>query len=94
MLARSVLHQAGVGEYDGVHFQRCGCIERLQPTFPAARLRVGVDRQQHLRASAVGVIHSGGGVLQAEIETRKIAGVGVVAKSHVDAVRAVVHRGP
>ena len=93
MSRAGVAHQPGVGEDDRVDAERGRSVDGARPARVLAGLRVGVDREQHLRAARMRVAHALAGLGRVEVEPREVARVGVVAQADVDAVGAVVDGG-
>ena len=88
-----VTHQPGVGEDHRIHAEFRRAIDRAGPAAPGVGLRIGVERKQHAAAAVVCITQPLRRLRLVEIESRKSARVGVVAKPHVDRIGAVVDGG-
>jgi hypothetical protein len=65
---------------------------RCRPVGEAPGLGIGVDGDEHLAPTLVGVADAFGDRLVVEVEAGEVARVGVVAKAEIDVVGAVIDR--
>ena len=85
-------HQAGVGQNDGIYSQIGCAVDGQLPDCFTPRLRVGVERQQHLAAACMGVLQASDNGGRIKVQPGKVAGIGGIAKAQVHAVGTVIDR--
>ena len=90
MRLRRVGEQARVGDDDRVHAEAGRAVHGRLPLAPRAGLGKGVERDEHLRAVAVGVVDAVADRAVVEIEAREVARVRLVLEAEIDVVGAVV----
>ena len=93
MALRAIPKQTSVGEDHRIHAQISSEVDRPMPTLQAARLRVGVDRQQHLAVGCMGIAQTFAGRGGIEVQSSEIARVGVIAQSDINSIGALIDRG-
>ena len=93
VVLRGVLHEAGVGQDDGVQPHVHGLVHRAAPGAGVGGLRVGVERHEHLAPALVGVGNAAGNGGFVKVQPGKVAGVGGIAQAQVHAVGTVVDGG-
>ena len=90
---------AGIAEYAGVRrdqridAQVGGLIDGALPAIPAFRLGIGVDGDIQLPAFLANQLQPLVELLFIKVETGEMAGIGVVAKSDVDGIGALLDGG-
>ena len=85
---RDVVGHPHVGDDEGVDADPHPEIGGMAPQVHLARWRVGVERQQHLGALAVGIGHGFGQLVLREVQAGKITRVGRVLEPAIDGVGA------
>jgi hypothetical protein len=88
-----VVHDAGVGEYQGIDAECCGLVHGRLPARPACRLREGVDGDGHPGVTRTGIADALGEATVIEVQPREVARVGVIAEAAVHGIGAMVDRG-
>ena len=87
-----VSQKSDVGENHGVCAHPRRVIDSAMPKLQIAGAREGVDGDQHFGVVRVRVGYPFAHLRPAEVETREVARIGLVAEAAVDAVGTGVHR--
>lgn len=73
MGAHCIIHQAGIGQDNGIGTDLCSSVDRRRPAFEFRRWRIRVQRHQHALASGVRVAHAFGQGSLVEVEAGEVA---------------------
>jgi len=88
-----VAEHAGVGGNQRIDPEVGGLIHRALPALPAFGLRIGVDGHVQLAALLADQLQTLVELLLVEVESGEVTGVGVVAKTDIDGIGALLDGG-
>ncbi|MNH30672.1 hypothetical protein D3C79_909810 [compost metagenome] len=91
VVTAGIIEHGEIGDDQGIGSERHPAIHRLLPPGVRSRVGEGVDGDVQLAAVLVYVIHRPFQLAVGEVETGKVAGIGVVLEADIDRIGPVIH---